>query len=104
MSQPDFAAFLNYLRSEEARPLVVEAAWAAGGSVLLIVLSALIVPGIAYAVYLGVAVFFASILTGVFVSLLERETGGRVLESAALRRWVAGCALVLAFLAAVILV
>lgn len=104
MSQPTLIGVLDFIRSPEARPVLKEALWAWGISFVLIVLAALIVPGIAYAIYLGVAVFFASTLTGLFVSLLEAETGERVVSSMKLRRWLGGCALALALLAALILV
>lgn len=104
MSQPTLTGLMDFVRSPEARPLIREALWAAGVSLGLIVLAAIIAPGIAYALYLGVAVFFASTLTGLFVSLLEAETGERVVSSAHLRRWLGGCALALALLAALILV
>lgn len=104
MTQPNLTRVLEVLRSERARPLIRETLWAAGVSVALILLAALLLPRIAYAIYLAVALFFASALTGVFVSLLEAETGERLLESPLLRRWLAGFAAAVAFLAAVILV
>jgi hypothetical protein len=104
VTQPNLTRVVELLRSPEARPLIRETLWAGGVSIALIVLAALLVPAIAYAVYLAVALFFASALTGVFVSRVEAETGERLLESPALRRWLAGFAAVLAFLAAVILV
>lgn len=104
MTTPDLTNLLEVLRSPQARPLMREVAWTAGGCLALIILAALLVPGIALAVYLAVGVFFAAILTGVFVSLVESETGERLLDSPILRRWVAGFAAVLAVLAAVILV
>lgn len=70
----------------------------------MILFVALVLPGIALAIYLAVGVFFAAILTGLFVSLVESETEERLLDSPVLRRWVAGFAAVLALLAAVILV
>lgn len=104
MSQPTLTGLVEYLQSAEARPLIRDALWAGGISVGLIVLAAIIAPGIAYALYLAVSVFFASTLTGLFVSLLEAETGERVISSAQLRRWLGACALALALLAAIILV
>lgn len=104
MSQPNLTGLVDYLQSPEARPLVRDAIWAGGISLVLIVLAAIIAPGIAYALYLAVAVFFASTLTGLFVSLLEVETGERVISSPQLRRWLGACALALALLAAIILV
>lgn len=104
MSQPTFTGLLEILRSPEVRPLVRESLWAGGIALGLIVLAALIAPGIAYAVYLAVAIFFAATLTGLFVSLLEAQTGERVFSSPQLRRWLAACAAVLALLAAIILV
>ncbi len=100
----EFGRILEVVRSEQARPLLREALWAAGISVALIVASAVLLPRIAYTVYLTVGVFFAATLTGVFVSLVESETGERLLRSALLRRWLAGFALVVSFLAAIILV
>jgi hypothetical protein len=104
VSQPDLASFVDFVRSPEARPLIREVLWAAGITVVLIILAALIAPAVAYALYLAAAVFFASALTGLFVSLLEKETGERIVYSPQLRRWVGACALVLALLAAIILV
>ncbi len=100
----DFTRILEVVRSPQARPLLREAAWAAGICVALIVVSAVLLPRIAYTVYLTVGVFFAATLTGVFVSLVENETGDRLLRSPLLRRWLAGFALVVSFLAAIILV
>ncbi len=104
MSQPDLTAAVEYLRSPEARPLVREALWAGGIALALILIAALISSRLAYALYLAAAIFFAALLTGLFVSVLEKETGERVVDSPQLRLWVGGCALVLALLAAVILV
>jgi hypothetical protein len=104
VNQPSLAGILEMVRSPEAKPLIREAAWAAGISLALLILSAILVPRIAYAVYLAVAVFFSCILTGTFVSLLEQETGQSLFHSVQLRKLLAGCALALAFLAAVILV
>jgi hypothetical protein len=104
VTQPTLAGIVDLVRSPQARPLLREGAWAAGISVGLIIVSAIVLPGIAYAVYLAVGVFFACILTGLFVSLLEQETGESVFQSQQLRKLLAGCAIVLAFLAAVILV
>jgi hypothetical protein len=104
LSQPTLTGLLEIVRSPEVRPLIREALWAAGIALGLIVLAAIIVPGIAYAIYLAVAIFFASTLTGLFVSLLEAQTGERVFASAHLRRWLGGCAALLALLAAIILV
>ena len=104
MSQPKFAGLVDLVRSPEVRPLIREMAWAGGIALALIILAALIAPGIAYAFYLAAAIFFASVLTGLFVSLLEEETGERIVYSAPLRRWMGACALVLALLAAIILI
>lgn len=104
MNQPSLASIVEMVRSPQAKPLIREAAWAAGISLALLVLSAILFPRIAYAVYLAVAVFFSCVLTGTFVSLLEQETGESLFESVHLRKLLAGCALALAFLAAVILV
>lgn len=104
MSQPTLTGLVDYLQSVEGRPLVRDALWAGAISLGLIVLAAIIAPGIAYALYLAVAVFFSSALTGLFVSLLEAETGERVISSTQLRRWLGACALALALLAALILV
>ncbi len=104
MTGPDLTSLLDRLRSPQARPLIREAAWAGGISVGLILVASWVVPGIAYAVYLAVGVFFASALTGVFASLLEAETGERLLQSVLLRRWLAGFAVLMAVLAAAILV
>ena len=104
MSQPNLTGLVDFVRSPEAGPLIREALWAAGISLGLIILTSLIAPGIAYALYLAVAVFFAATLSGIFVSLLEQETGERVVHSAQLRRWLGACALVLALFAAIILV
>lgn len=95
---------LEVLLSPQARPLIKEAAWAAGIAVGLILLAAWVFPGIAYAVYLAVGIFFAATLTGVFTSLMEAETGARLLDSFTLRRWLAGFAALLAILGAAILV
>lgn len=102
--KPDLSNVLDVLGSPEARPLIREAAWAAGISVGILMLVALIVPAIAHAVYLAIAVFFAATLSGLFVSLLEMQTDERLLQSPALRRWLAGFAILVALLAAVILV
>lgn len=104
MTKPDLTNLLEVLRSPQARPLIREVAWTAGGCLGLILFVALVLPGIALAIYLAVGVFFAAILTGLFVSLVESETEERLLDSPVLRRWVAGFAAVLALLAAVILV
>lgn len=104
MNQPSLAGILDLIRSPEAKPLIREAAWAAGIALGLIIVSAILFPGIAYAVYLAVGVFFACILTGTFVSLLEQETGENLFRSVQIRKMVAGCAVVLGFLAAVILI
>lgn len=104
MTQPNLAAIIDFVRSPQARPLVRETLWAGGLAVGAILLATLIAPRLAYALYLATAIFFASALTGVFVSLLEMETEERVLESPQLRLWLGGCALVLALLGAVILV
>jgi hypothetical protein len=104
VTNPSLVGIVELIRSAEARPLIREAAWAAGASLALLILSAIIAPRIAYAVYLGVAVFFSCILTGTFVSLLEQETGESVFRSAVLRKLLGGCALALAFFAALILV
>jgi hypothetical protein len=104
VTQPTLAGIAELMRSPQAKPLIREAAWAAGISVGVIILTAIILPRIAYAVYLAVAVFFACILTGVFVSLLERHTGESLFLSVQLRKMLAGCAVILAILAAVILV
>jgi hypothetical protein len=104
VTQPTLAGIVDLIRSPKARPLFREAAWAGGISIGLILVSAILLPRIAYAVYLAVAVFFACVLTGVFVSLLEQETGESVFSSPQLRKLLAGCAILLAFLAAVILV
>lgn len=104
MAKPDLINVLDLLGSPQARPLVREAAWAAGISIALILLAALLLPAIAYGVYLAVGVFFASTLTGVFTSLIETETDERLLESPSLRRWLAGFAALLAVLAAAILI
>jgi hypothetical protein len=104
VTQPTLAGIVDLIRSPQARPLLREGAWAAGISLGLIIVSAVLLPGIAYAVYLAVGVFFACILTGMFVSVLEQETGESVFQSQQLRKLLAGCAIVLAFLAAVILV
>jgi hypothetical protein len=104
VTQLSLDGILDLVRSPEARPLIREAAGAAGISLALLILAAIFVPGIAYAVYLAVAVFFSCIITGACVSLLERETGESLFQSPQLRWLLAGCALVLAILAAVILV
>lgn len=104
MDQLSLAGIMEVVRSPQAKPLIREAAWAAGVSLAILMLAAIIAPHIAYAVYLAVAVFFSCILTGAFVSLLEQETGESLFQSVRLRKLLAGCALVLAFLAAVILV
>jgi hypothetical protein len=104
VTNPSLTGIIDLIRSPEAKPLIREAAWAAGISLALLILAALIVPRVAYAVYLAIAVFFACILTGTFVSLLEQETGESLFQSVRLRKLLAGCALILAFLAAVILV
>jgi hypothetical protein len=104
VNNPSIAGILDVVRSPAARPLIREAAWAAGISLALLVLASIIAPRIAYAVYLAVAVFFSCMLTGTFVSLLEQETGENLFQSVQLRKLLAGCALVLAFLAAIILV
>ncbi|MFP4624188.1 MAG: hypothetical protein ACLFRX_08435 [Gemmatimonadota bacterium] len=104
MTQPNLTGLATFIRSPQARPLIREALWAAGIALVAILLAALISAGLAYGLYLAAAVFFSSALTGLFVSLIEKETGERVVESAALRRWLGGCALLLAALAAVILV
>lgn len=104
MVKPDLINVLDLLRSPQARPLVREAAWAAGISVALILLAALLLPAIAHGVYLAVGVFFASTLTGVFTSVIETETDERLLQSPSLRRWLAGFAALLAVLAAAILI
>lgn len=104
MSQPNLGGLVEFVRSPEARPIIREVLWAGGIALGLILLAALILPGLAYAFYLAVAIFFASALTGLFVSLLERETEEEILTSPQLRRWVGGFALVLAVLAAIILV
>jgi hypothetical protein len=101
---PTLTGVLELIRSPQARPLIREAAWATGICLGLIIVAAILVPRIAYAVYLAVAVFFAAMLAGAFVSLLEQETGERLFQSANLRKLLAGCAIVLAFLAAIILV
>lgn len=104
MSHPNLSGLVEIVRSDEVRPLIREFAWAGGIALGLIILAALIAPGIAYAFYLAAAIFFASVLTGLFVSLLEKETGERIVYSPQLRRWMGACALVLALLAAIILV
>jgi hypothetical protein len=104
VTQPNLTGVLDFIRSPQARPLIREVLWAAGIALALIILGSLIAPGLAYGLYLATAVFFASTLTGLFTSLLEKETGERIVDSAQLRRWVGGCALVLALLAAFILV
>jgi hypothetical protein len=104
VTNPSLAGIAELIRSPEAKPLIREAAWAAGIALGLLVLAAILAPGIAYAVYLAIAVFFACILTGTFVSILEQETGESLFLSTQIRKLVAGCALVLAFLAAIILV
>ena len=104
MAKPNLTDILERLRSPQARPLMREAGWAAGVSAALILLSSLVLPGIAYAVYLAVAIFFAAMLTGVFTSLLEAETEERLLSSPTLRLWLAGFAGLVALLAAAILV
>jgi hypothetical protein len=104
VTPPSLTGIVELIQSDRARPLIREAVWAAGLSIGLIVLSAIVIPAIAYAVYLAVGVFFACILTGTFVSILEQETGESLFESPPLRRLLAGCAVMLAVLAAVILV
>lgn len=104
MNQPTIDGIIDLVRSPQARPLIREAAWTAGIALGLILVSAILLPNIAYAVYLAVGVFFACILTGTFVSILEQETGESLFQSVQLRKMLAGCAVVLAFLAAVILV
>jgi hypothetical protein len=104
VTNPSLTGIVDLIRSPQARPLIREAAWAAGGSLALLVLAAILVPRIAYAVYLAVAVFFSCVLAGTFVSILEKETGQTIFESGQLRKLLAGCAAILAFLAAVILV
>ena len=104
MANLDLTSVLDRLRSPQARPLIKEAAWAGGICVGAILVASLVVPGIAYAVYLAVGVFFAAALTGLFTSLLEAETGERLLQSPSLRRWLAGFATLMALLAAIILV
>lgn len=104
MSQPTLTGLLDLIRSPEARPLAREALWTAGIALGLIVVAAIVAPGIAYALYLAVAIFFAATLTGLFVSVLEAETGERLVYSVQLRRWLVACAAVLALLAAIILV
>jgi hypothetical protein len=105
VTQATLTGILELLRSPQARPLIREAAWAAGSALGLLILSAILLPAtVAYTVYLAVGVFFACILTGTFVSMLEQETGETLFQSPQLRKLLAGCAVVLAFLAAVILV
>lgn len=104
MNQISLEGILDLVRSPQARPLIREAAWAAGISLALLIFAALVMPGIAYATYLAVAVFFSCILTGGFVSLLEQEMDESLFQSPQLRKLLAGCALILAILAAVILV
>ncbi len=104
MTNPSLIGIVELIRSPQAKPLIREAAWAAGICLAVLILTALVAPRIGYAVYLAVAVFFSCILTGTFVSLLEQETGQSLFQSTQLRKLLAGCALALAFLAAVILV
>lgn len=104
MTQPTLDGILALIRSPEARPVIREAAWAAGIAVGLIIVSAIIAPAIAYVIYLAVGVFFACILTGTFVSILEQETGESLFQSVQLRKLVAALAAALAVLAALILV
>lgn len=104
MSKLELSKVLDVLRSPQARPLMKEGAWAAGTCVGLILFAALLLPGIAYAVYLAVGIFFAATLTGIFTSLMETETNERLLDSPSLRRWLAGFAVLMAILGAAFLV
>jgi hypothetical protein len=104
VTSPSLVGIVELLRSPQARPLIREGAWAGGIALGVLVFAAILAPGIAYAVYLAIAIFFSCILAGTFVSLLEQETGQSLFQSPQLRKLLAGCALILAFLAAVILV